>query len=104
MYTAMNHPSSSDAGYEFIAYDFSNAFYVAADPESCVEVFDDDDEVVEVCGEPLTEMREDGEYYTAGDFTVDVGSRFGFIIGSAWWFEDFTSLDLSNMGAGFDLE
>ena len=78
--------------------------YVAADPSSCVEILDEDDDVIEVCGEPLTEWRDDGEYYALGDFTADVGTRFGYIIGNAWWYEDFASLDLSEMGAGFDLE
>ena len=105
MYTAMNHPSDSDAGYNFIAYDFSSAYFVEADPESCVELLDEEGEVAQVvCGEPLTETRDDGEYYKAGNFNVDVGSRYGFIIGNAWWYEDFPNLDLSNMAAGFDWE
>ena len=69
-----------------------------------MDVVDEYEEALTVCGEPLTEVRDDGVHFILGDFNVDVGSRFGFIIGGAWWFEDFTSLDLSNMGAGFDME
>jgi hypothetical protein len=103
MYTAMNHPSDSEAGYSFIGYDFASSLYVEADPDSCVEITDEAGEVEQVvCGEPLTEEREDGTYYKTGNFNLDVGTRFGYVIGNAWWYEDFPNLDLSNMAAGFE--
>ena len=39
--------------------------------------------------------------YAQGNFHEDIGSRYGFIISSAWWYEDFPVLDLDLMGAGF---
>jgi hypothetical protein len=106
MYTAMNHPSEeSTEGYNFIAYDFTTALYVDVDPTSCVENLDDAGEVESTtCGEVLFEESEDGESfpYQQGNHTENVGSRYAFLLGSAWWYEDFPNLDLSIMGEGFN--
>jgi len=106
MYTAMNHPSDeSEMGYNFIAYDFTSSLYVDVDPTSCVENLDDAGEVESTtCGEVLFEESDDGEtfYYQQGNFNTDVGSRYAFLRGNAWWYEDFPNLDLSIMGEGFE--
>jgi hypothetical protein len=106
MYTAMNHPSDESAdGYNFIGYDFTSSLYVDVDPDSCVEVPDEDGEVAEVvCGEvQFEEAGADGSVpYKTGNFNMDDGSRFAFVIGNSWWYEDFPNLDLGNMQAGFE--
>ena len=66
-------------------------------------MLDEEGEVAEVvCGQPLTEELDDGTYYKQGNFNTNVGTRYAFVRGNAWWYEDFPNLDLSNMGAGFD--
>lgn len=105
MYTAMNHPSDGAEGYNFIGYDFTSSLYVDVDPTSCVENLDDEGEVESTtCGEVLFEESEDGDgfFYQQGNFNTDVGSRYAFVRGNAWWYEDFPNLDLSMMSEGFN--
>jgi hypothetical protein len=108
MYTAMNHPNSeSTLGYDFVGYDFSIGLYVEADPDSCAEVLDADGEVAEViCGEfQIEDGDEAGSYqYKLGDHREDVGSRYAYIRGDAWWYEDFPNLDLNQMKEGFEFD
>ena len=107
MFTAMNHPSEeSPSGYDFIGYDFTYGLYVEADPETCVEITDEAGEVAEViCGAfQVEEGDEAGSYmYKFGDYRENEGSRYAFIRGDAWWYEDFPNLDLSIMGEGFEV-
>ena len=107
MYTAMNHPSDeATSGYDFVGYDFTRAQYVEVDESVCAERIDSTTGEVteEVCGQFLYEMTEDGSgyYYEPGDFREDVGSRYAFVNGRAWWYEDFPNLDLSLMREGFE--
>jgi hypothetical protein len=96
-YTAMNHPEpGSSLGYDFIGYDYTRGAFFQADPTICFEG-------TEVCGAVKLEPGDEpGSYfYIDGNFDEDIGSRYGFIKSTAWWFEDFPVLDLDMMGEGF---
>ena len=101
MYTAMNHPSEEEAlGWDFVGYDFTSGLFVEVDRYSCTY-----DPGFEVCGEVQIDPSTDGSgyVYRTGDFREDVGERFAFVTGSAWWYEDFPNLDLDLMKEGFSL-
>jgi hypothetical protein len=105
MYTAMNHPNDESAsGYDFVGYDWNSAFYVDADSSVCQDLVDEETEEVygEACGLVSVIEGEDGPVYGAGNFNVDVGNRYAYVQGGAWWYEDFPNLDLSIMGEGYD--
>jgi hypothetical protein len=99
-YIAMNHPSA-DGGYTFIGYDWTSSIYVDADPEQCAsyEYEDAEGNVVseEVCGMVLTEEVEGQTNYALGDVYDVVNPRYGYVQGSAWWYEDYPNLDLDIM-------
>ena len=103
-YIAINHPSDTDLGYNFVAYDWTSAIFVEADPTTCVEAGEYEegslaDEALngaeEVCGLIMTETTDDGTMYDLGDHSLNVGSRYGYVQGNAWWYEDFPNLDLN---------
>jgi hypothetical protein len=108
MYTAMNHPNDESAlGYDFVGYDFSTGYYVSVDEDECVEVEDEDGAVASVvCGQFEVEPTEDGSgmMYKAADFREDMGERYAFVSGSAWWYEDFPNLDLTQLTEGFEFD
>ena len=94
-YIAMNHPDDDSAsGYDFVGYDFTNAYFGAVDMGVCAEGEDG----AALCG---AFVADDEGYLAPGDHTVDVGTRLAYIHGSAWWFEDFPRLDLDLLGLGF---
>jgi len=106
MYTAMNHPSDDESsGYDFIGYDFSTGLYVEVDEDACVDVDYDDGTTETVCGRFKIAPSEDGTgyVYRTADFREDEGSRFAYVVGNAWWYEDFPNLDLDMMKEGFDM-
>ena len=107
MYTAMNHPNSeATSGYDFVGYDFSTGLYVEVDKDTCVDVDFEDGSSETVCGKVELDPSEDGTgyVYRTADFREDQGSRFAFIVGNAWWYEDFPNLDLNLMKEGFEWE
>ncbi len=104
MYTAMNHPNEDvSEGWDFIGYDFSGGLYVEVDKDVCV---DSSVGGGTVCGEvQFDPADEDFVYnYRKADFREDEGERFAFIMGNAWWYEDFPNLDLDLMKEGFYVE
>ena len=107
MYTAMNHPNEESAnGYDFVGYDFTRAQYAEVDESVCADFPAEEGEEAEtVCGAFVIEWTDETEtsyYYEAGDFRENVGERYAFVSGSAWWYEDFPNLDLSIMTEGFE--
>ena len=103
-YIAMNHPADTALGYDFIAYDWTSSFFVEADPEYCWD-YETNAEAEEgatgdniLCGLVTTEETDSGSSYKVGDHRENVGSRYGYIQGNAWWYEDFPNLDFDLLG------
>ncbi len=75
-----------------------------ADPDSCQDYEGTDEDGEEVtytqCGEVTIEEADGGYQYVWEDIYSNEGERFGYVSGSAWWYEDFPNLDLSIMGEG----
>ena len=99
-YISINHPNE-DGGYKFIGYDWTSSIFVAADSEECAELesTDPDGNPVseEYCGLVETEEVDGGTNYVFGDVYDVVNPQYGYVQGSAWWYEDFPNLDLDIM-------
>ena len=99
-YISINHPNE-DGGYKFIGYDWTSSIFVAADSEECAELegTDADGNPVseEYCGLVETEEVDGGASYVFGDVYDVVNPQYGYVQGSAWWYEDFPNLDLDIM-------
>ena len=99
-YIAVNHPSN-DGNYTFVGYDWTSSIFVEADPDVCSSYDYQDAEgntvTEEVCGQVQTEEVDGGTNYLLGDVYDTVNPRYGYVQGSAWWYEDYPNLDLSIM-------
>ena len=103
-YIAMNHPNADEpSGYDFIAYDWTTSLYIESDKDVCEDIVDEEGTVVEtVCGKFVIEEGDTpGSYqYVFADVTDTTSDRFGYVSGSAWWYEDFPNLDLTLLKEG----
>jgi hypothetical protein len=100
-YIAVNHPNAdTSSGYDFIAYDWTSSIFVEADKDSCwdlennVEVDAGTEGETILCGMVQTEETDDGTNYKLGDHNQEVGSRYGYVQGSSWWYEDYPNLNM----------
>ena len=81
-YIAVNH------GTNFTAYDWTSSIFVAADAEECSS---------DTCGLIQTETVSGATNYLLGDVSQNIGSRYGYIQGNAWWYEDLVNLDVNTL-------
>lgn len=99
-YIAINHPTD-DGGYTFVGYDWTSSIFIVADPEKCADLEGTDADgnpvTEEYCGLVQTEEVDGGTNYVFGDVYDSVNPQYGYVQGSAWWYEDYPNLDLDIM-------
>ena len=83
-YIAVNH------GNDFTAYDWASSIFIEADPNEC-------DSNSGVCGLIQTQSVSGNEEYVLGNLNQNIGSRYGYVQGTAWWYEDFPNLDFNTL-------
>ncbi len=100
-FVAVNHPSETEElGYDFVAYDWNTALFVGAAPDECETFLDSSGVSTEICGAVRIDERDGSFYYDLVDYTESEGSRYAFIRGNSYWYEDFPNLDLDIMAEG----
>ena len=79
---------------------------IGSHKDVCEEVVDESGEVLTtVCGLVETEENDEGTgyQYVLDNINEDAGTRYNYMQGNAYWYEDFPNLDLDILGEGVDL-